>query len=102
MSEIIIPNDEWTDNDWLSLSSRLNYLLKQGKVKVTFTKKDGTTRVMTCSLKPELLPKVEITESDENKPERKKSETSIAVYDLDIKSWRSFVVKSITNVTVED
>jgi hypothetical protein len=34
----------------------------------------------------------------EGKRERKIPEHSIAVYDTDIKEWRSFVVKSVKNI----
>jgi len=93
------PSSDWTDNDWAQFTAWLDNVLKTSTATVTFTKKDGTNRVMNCTLKPEKLPKVEVVEGTEPKIERKKSDTSIAVYDLDIKSWRSFVIKSITHVS---
>ena len=64
---------------------------------ITFTKKDGTERVMKCTLNPEQLPKVELKE--DAKP-RKESTTSMRVFDLDKNDWRSFTIKSVKNVTI--
>ena len=62
---------------------------------ITFTKKDGTERVMRCTLQPDQLPIQPIVE---NKEPRKKTPGVIAVYDLDAKGWRSFVVKNVTHI----
>jgi hypothetical protein len=88
-------NTEWTDEDWASLENWLRGILHINPVTVTFTKKDGTERVMRCTLQPELLPKVELKEGA--KP-RKESSASIRVFDLDKNEWRSFTVKSIKNI----
>jgi hypothetical protein len=54
---------------------------------------------MRCTLNPDFLPLPKVDESKvATKPERKKSDTSLAVYDLDAQSWRSFVITSIKNV----
>lgn len=96
------PTDCWTEEEWDKFKGWLKGMLKMGPVTVTFTKKDGTDRVMKCTLEPTTLeptalPPVEIKE---NKVERKKSENSIAVYDLDVKGWRSFTFKSVKNVSI--
>jgi hypothetical protein len=67
-------------------------------VTVTFTKVDGSVRVMNCTLKPELLPVVETKPLQEGKQPRKESTTSIRVYDLEKKEWRSFTTKNVTKV----
>ena len=51
-----------------------------GPVKVTFTKKDGTERVMECTLAPSLVPEEPIVENAEPKREKKVNEDTI-VYD---------------------
>lgn len=89
---------EWTDKDWNKLDKWLRNVLKTDTVTVTFTKKDGTERVMNCTTNPNVVPKVEIKEG--SKP-RKESETSIRVFDTDIKEWRSFTTKSIKQLSVE-
>jgi hypothetical protein len=91
----------WTDTDWNKLDKWLRSILKTETVTVTFTKKDGTERVMNCTLNPEVIPPIEIKESIEPKKPRKESTTSIRVFDTDIKEWRSFTTKSITQLSVE-
>lgn len=87
----------WTDKDWNKFTDWLKGMLHVGPVTVTFTKKDGSERVMKCTLDPKELPEQVITE---NKKERKQSENSIAVYDLEAKGWRSFVIRSIKRVNI--
>ena len=63
---------------------------------VTFTKQDGTERKMLCTLKPDMLPKVELNES---KKERKVNAPLLVVaYDLEKQAWRSFNYDTVTNV----
>ena len=73
----------------------LKGMLLIGDAVVTFTKKDGTERAMKCTLKPELLPKVEIKEGA---TPRKESDTAMRVFDLEKKEWRSFTIKNIKSV----
>jgi hypothetical protein len=87
----------WTDKDWDKFTEWLKGVLHVGPVTVTFNKKDGTERVMKCTLEPKELPPQVVTE---NKKERKQPENSIAVYDLEAKGWRSFVIKSVTKVNI--
>ncbi len=87
----------WTDKDWDKFTKWLKGMLHVGPVTVTFTKKDGSERVMKCTLDPKELPEQVITE---NKKERKQSDNSIAVYDLESKGWRSFVIRSIKRVNI--
>jgi hypothetical protein len=67
---------------------------------VTFTKSDGTERVMKCTLVPEQLPKVEIKE---DATPRKESTTTMRVFDLEKNEWRSFTIKKVkqVNFTIE-
>ena len=78
--------------------------LKKQSAIVTFTKKDGTERVMKCTLKSDLLPVILITESattnDNVVKVRKESDTSVAVYDLDNAAWKSFRLDSITSFEI--
>ena len=66
------------------------------KVTVTFTKKDGSVRVMNCTLDPSILPEYVETEA------RKKAvnDDILAVWDLDALAWRSFRWDSVTNITI--
>ena len=92
------PTKDWVEKDWNKFTKWLNGMLKVTDMTVTFTKKDGTERVMKCTLQPELLPVVEVKPLAEGKLPRKESTTSIRVYDIDLKDWRSFTTKSITKV----
>ena len=93
------PTKDWNDKDWDKFSKWLNGMLKINEtVTVTFTKQDGSERVMNCTLKPELLPVVEAKPLQEGKTPRKESTTSIRVFDLEKKEWRSFTTKNVTRV----
>lgn len=72
--------------------------LAYGPVTVTFTKKDGTERVMNCTTNSTLVPPVELKESTEPKREKKANEEVMSVYDLDAQGWRSFRWDSIKQV----
>lgn len=79
----------------------LKNLLLEGSFKVTFTKKDGTDRILNCTLNAEMIPR-KVTESEviEGKPERAKSVDVLAVYDVENQGWRSFRWDSIKSVDV--
>lgn len=63
-------------------------LFKRETVNIEFTKNDGTTRAMKCTLMPEMLP-VQI-ELEELVNTRKDNPDILAVFDLDKSEWRSF------------
>ena len=65
------PVDNWNDEDWTTFRTVLKHELQSKTAEVTFTKLNGETRVMTCTLKPEILPAKVVTEGEEKKPERK-------------------------------
>jgi len=85
-----------TDSDWEQFGPWLKSMLKVGPATVTFTKKDGTERVMECTLEESKLPKVELKE---DATPRKESTTSMRVFDLEKNEWRSFTIKSVKNVS---
>ena len=87
---------EWTDKDWDKFSEWLSGILKINTVEVTFTKKDGTERVMNCTLEPSKLPPVEVTE---NKKPRKENTNNMRVFDLDKNEWRSFTIKNVKHIS---
>lgn len=79
-----------------------------GPVTITFTKKDGSERVMECTTSSELVPlveeKVHYTNTDNPidfpapKKEKKVNEDVMPVYDLESKAWRSFRWDSVKEV----
>ena len=77
------------------LRGHLNF----GPVTVTFTKKDGSERVMNCTTAESLVPQEPIVESIEPKKEKKTNEDVCPVFDLDAQGWRSFRWDSIKSVS---
>ena len=64
---------------------------------ITFTKVDGTERVMKCTLESEKIPKVEIKE--DAKPRKQSDSTkALRVFDLEKNEWRSFTIKNIKRI----
>ena len=70
-----------------------NYLkawLYNEKCRVTFTKRDGTQRVMLCTLRPDYLPEqLDLEEHANSHPDH------VVVWDLEKKAWRSFRYDSV-------
>ena len=73
--------------------------LNAGKVTVTFTKKDGTERVMECTTSTELVPVEPLAEDAAPKREKKKNDDVCPVYDLEAGHWKSFRWDSIKQVS---
>ena len=66
-------------------------LLRSEVVDITFTKKDGTERVMNCTLLEDYLP--ETTGAG-----RSAGSDALAVFDVDADGWRSFRWDSVKAV----
>jgi hypothetical protein len=62
--------------------------LRSGICVVTFTKKNGEERIMSCTLNDEFLP--EQIDLEEEIQKRKPNSDALAVWDTDIGAWRSF------------
>ena len=75
----------------------LKGLLEENTVEVVFTKKDGTERVMNCTLKEGVLPIVQKEIEDESIT-KTKAKDALAVWDVDANGWRSFRWDSIKSV----
>jgi hypothetical protein len=83
-----------------------------GPVTVTFTKRDGSERVMECTTNPALVP-IDVTEeihytNTDNpidfpapKKERKVNEDVVPVYDLESKAWKSFRWDSVKQINIK-
>ena len=99
----LVPVEDWDEKDWNTFREFLKKDLFTKTAEVTFTKLNGDVRVMNCTLNPEVLPAKVVTEGEE-KPARiiKNPNNSLAVYDIDAKGWRSFVIKNITQVLYKD
>jgi len=77
--------------------SELTEMLKNQDITVTFEKKDGTQRIMRCTLRPDALPEM-ITESTRTSVVRRESDSTIAVWDIDLGAWRSFRLDSVVEI----
>lgn len=89
------PDQDTLDNDIAVFRGWLKGVLTVQPATITFTKKDGTERVMNCTLRGDMLPVVEIKE---DKTPRKQNDNILSVYDLDAKGWRSFTVNAVKRV----
>lgn len=80
-------------NEWL------RGLLAKHVVEVSFTKKDGTERIMLASTNPLYLPEPDVTakKSDRN---RDFLDEVIVCRDIEKGAWRSFRVDSVTTIAL--
>lgn len=89
---------EQVDN--IALREALKKMFSVGTHSLQFTKKDGTVREMIATRDPALMP-FETYEKwlvpNVEKP-RKKSETSLPVYEIAVEGFRSFGLDSLINV----
>jgi hypothetical protein len=69
--------------------------LKEGVKTITFTKTDGTQRVLKCTLQESILPQVDATKPSTAK---KQNDDALAVWDIENAGWRSFRFDSIISV----
>ena len=85
----------WSDSEWETFANLMKDKLAEGVVTVTFNKKDGSERVMQCTLSPTIVPQTPLVEG---RKERAIPKNSLSVYDTTAKDWRSFVVRNITEI----
>ncbi len=81
-----------------------NYIkawLYNERCRVTFTKKDGTTRKMLCTLKEKYLPQQTVEETH-SISKALAANNLVTVWDLEKKDWRSFRLDSILEFTPID
>lgn len=96
----------WTDpNNLLEIDDRvepmlhkwLKDILSVTEATITFTKVDGTERVMKCTLEADKLPPVVIKE--DAKPRKVSDSTkALRVFDVEKQEWRSFTIKNIKKI----
>jgi len=81
-----------TDKEALAL------LLKQGSATVTFTKRDGTERVMQCTLQESVLVPYERKTTTERAPT---PDGILPVWDLEANAWRSIPVDGVKSIAFD-
>lgn len=96
----------WTDpNNLLEIDDRVEPMLHKWlkdiltvtEATVTFTKVDGSERVMRCTLEADKLPPVVIKE--DAKPRKQSDSTkALRVFDVEKGEWRSFTIKNIKRI----
>lgn len=80
----------------------LRDLLVENILQVTFDKVNGDERVMTCTLKRDILPAPAAVKTENDV--KKASEASLSVWDVNANGWRSFRmdrIKSVAHVEAE-
>jgi len=95
MSMEIVYNTAPEDLDVDSRNREIRSMLHHGVCEVTFTKVNGETRTMPCTLDSALLPPQPLKEFHETrvyKPE------TLSVWCLDKMEWRSFRVANVTRI----
>jgi len=72
-------------------------MLSEGVYKITFTKVNGETREMPCTLNADMLPSPKVTE-DKEKTERKINTENLSVWCTDKNGWRSFKLANVVEI----
>jgi hypothetical protein len=71
-------------------------MLRSSVLEVSFTKKDGSGRVMNCTLQEKYLPPL----MEDTEVATKDNPNVLAVWDIDNSGWRSFRINSIVDVRI--
>jgi WYL_2, Sm-like SH3 beta-barrel fold len=96
MSMEIIYESGPDDLDIDSRNREIRNLLKDGVCEVTFTKINGETRTMPCTLDQTLLPPSNLNEDHQS---RAYNPDVISVWCTDKNAWRSFRVANVQKVS---
>jgi len=72
-------------------------MLRESVCEVTFTKINGESRTMPCTLKADLVPPVNVKELREERT-RKPNPDNLSVWCTDKNEWRSFKIANVTRV----
>ena len=76
----------------------LNELLRYNVATVTFTKVDGSERVMKCTLLKEYIPNA--ATKGQNVVSEETTNLNMSVWDVEAAGWRSFRINSVKSVSV--
>lgn len=76
----------------------LNELLRNNVATVTFTKVDGSERVMKCTLLKEYIPNA--ATKGQNVVSEETTNLNMSVWDVEAADWRSFRINSVKSVSV--
>ena len=74
--------------------------LKNHECTVTFTKVNGETRVMPCTLKEDVIPKPPVDVASKSTVKRHENQNVVSVWCTDKKEWRSFRVDNVVDLQI--
>jgi hypothetical protein len=89
-SDTIVPDQV------ANFKSNIQNLLRTWEAKITFTKKDGTERVMHCTLKEGVVVPHEKTTDRVKQPK----DDLLSVWDIEAQGWRTVNVPTISVVEI--
>ena len=95
MSTEIVYNTPPDELDVAGRNREIRDLLAHGVCEVTFTKVDGSVRIMPCTLDPYLLPPAPVLEGHSTRPFRPET---ISAWCTDKMEWRSFRVANVQRI----
>ena len=75
---------------------KLTELLKKKVINVKFKKKDGSERLMKCTLLSDIVPAYE----KKTNQTKNQNDNVLAVWDLDKQAFRSFRIDSVTDYQI--
>ena len=76
--------------------------LKKHECTVTFTKVNGETRVMPCTLKEDVIPKPPADVASKSTVKRHENQNVVSVWCTDKREWRSFRVDNVLDLEIKD
>lgn len=76
----------------------LRAYLSEGKITVTFTKKDGTDRVMECTRDFSVIPADKHPKGETVEAATPNTSDAVQAFDLEKQEWRSFKTSSIKHI----
>ena len=80
--------------------AQLTEMLIQGIVEVTFTKVNGESRTMPCTLRPGMVPPAKAEDPASQKRVRELNEEVMVAWCTDKAEWRSFSLDNVISVSV--
>lgn len=78
----------------------IKHLLESNDCEVTFTKVDGTLRIMPCTLQASAIPPKPIELGSKSNEKRLKTLDVLSVWCLDKQEWRAFKVANVKKIRI--
>lgn len=77
-------------------------ILSKNVATITFTKNDGSSRDMLCTLREDVLPPEFLNGTEQMKKKtRKQNPDVLPVWDIEKKAWRSFRVDAVEFIKID-